>query len=101
MIFDINGDIVKTFETSNRRGLHVFPWNLTLDSGGAPAGRRVRRRSVPSGEYQVRLKVDGRIHQSKLKILVDPRLSSSAQAEVEKEVLAEEMREFFDSNGEE
>ena len=97
VILDLNGDVVKTFETGNRKGLYVFPWNLARESTG---GGRNRARSVPSGEYLVRLKVDGRISQSKVSIKLDPRLNSEARAVLEEEILNEDLRAFLDSDDE-
>ncbi len=54
-ILDFRGEIVKTFEASNRAGLHVFDWNLQADT----PNRERFRRTVPAGNYVVALKVDG------------------------------------------
>lgn len=53
-VLDFRGEVVKTFEASNRAGLHVFDWNLQKDQTNA--GRF--RRSVSDGQYIVELKVD-------------------------------------------
>ncbi|MFK7767967.1 MAG: PDZ domain-containing protein [Mariniblastus sp.] len=94
VIMNLNGDIVKTFEASTRKGLYVFPWDLTLDSAGGRG--RGRRRSVPTGTYLLRLKVDGRVSSSTVSVEMDPSLSSNARAELEKEILFEEVSEFFE-----
>jgi photosystem II stability/assembly factor-like uncharacterized protein len=56
-VVDLNGDTVKEFEASRRKGLHVFQWDLRRDLA---EGARFAQ-SVGKGTYQLRLKVDGEI----------------------------------------
>ncbi len=74
-IQDLKGDVVKTFETSNRKGLHEFNWDLSSDQQGG--GGRFRR-SVPAGDYLLVIKVDGERKQRVVKVMSDPVRGDSA-----------------------
>jgi photosystem II stability/assembly factor-like uncharacterized protein len=58
-------------------GMHRFVWNLTWVSGGsadeASESRNLSGPKVLPGMYQVRLTVDGRTQDQRLKIIMDPR----------------------------
>jgi hypothetical protein len=56
IVTDLMGDVVKTFEVSNRAGLHTYDWNLQRDQ---PSSGRRGFRSVPPGKYLLKLRVDG------------------------------------------
>ncbi len=89
-IFDLNGDVVKEFEELPRtKGVHAFAWDLRRGSTG---GRRSP--SVASGDYLVKLKVDGQIYQNKLTVKVDPSLSSNTRSVIEEQVTSDETEVF-------
>jgi photosystem II stability/assembly factor-like uncharacterized protein len=60
-------------------GMHRFVWNLTWDSSGGPSADEDSEYQNPSGPkavpgtYEVRLTVDGKVHNQSLKIIMDPR----------------------------
>jgi photosystem II stability/assembly factor-like uncharacterized protein len=72
-------------------GMHRFVWNLTWDSSGGPSADEDSEYRNPSGPkavpgtYEVRLTVDGKVHNQSLKIIMDPR--SPATPEVLKRQL--------------
>ena len=60
-------------------GMYRFVWNLTWDSSGGPSADEDSEYKNPSGPkavpgtYEVRLTVDGKVHNQSLKIIMDPR----------------------------
>ncbi len=87
-ILDLEGDTVKTFEAPTTKGLHLLNWDLRSDSAG---GGRFRQ-SLATGDYMIRLKVDGKTHQSKVSVKPDPGISAAAAAELERQLLSVEMQ---------
>jgi hypothetical protein len=67
-LYDLRGDLVKTFETSTRKGFYQIDWNLSRDN--SPGGRRSR--AVPNGSYLLVLKVDGERKEKIVEVRPDP-----------------------------
>ncbi|MEM0924808.1 MAG: hypothetical protein AAGJ83_02100, partial [Planctomycetota bacterium] len=61
------GDTLYEEEVETSSGLHAVSWNMRRSATG-----RGRSSSVPSGEYLVTLRVDGKDYRSTLSIVVDP-----------------------------
>ncbi|MEM7785006.1 MAG: PDZ domain-containing protein [Planctomycetota bacterium] len=88
-ISNLSGSVVKTFsEVSREKGVHQIRWDLTQDSNGQSRFRR----SVPSGLYQVTLRVDGNESKTTIDVKPQPNISAAA-AEVMEEQLDLEMEE--------
>ena len=92
---DLRGDIIKTFETSTRRGFYQINWDLSRDQPGAAAGAagrggRGRRRFSPPvrpGKYLLTLSVDGDREEKIISVAGDPtRPNRSQGAEIEDEL---------------
>ncbi len=80
-LHDLKGDVVKTFETSARKGYHQIAWDLSRDQTG---GRGRFAPSVPQGKYLLTLSVDGEKKQKVVNVIGDPtRPSQSQSAEFE------------------
>jgi photosystem II stability/assembly factor-like uncharacterized protein len=66
-------------------GMHRFVWNLAWNSSGGPSAdeeseyRSPSGPKVVSGNYQVRLTIDGRMQSQPLQIVMDPRSSATPQ----------------------
>lgn len=88
-IIDLDGDVVKSFEAPTTKGLHLLNWDLRPDGGGRS------RRSIGTGDYIVRLKVDGETNQTKISVKSDPNISASAAAELEKQRLYDELENLL------
>ncbi len=80
-IKNLNGDLIKQFtDASTSRGVHQFSWDLRKDptgnqeTGGGRGrfGGGGRGQSVPTGNYQVELRVDGQIFSKWFEIKPDP-----------------------------
>lgn len=96
-ISNLKGDVVKTFEAPRTKGLHVFQWDLRPDSSNR-GGRRSFARSLPTGDYLVRLKVDGQVHQSTVSVKADPSLSAEGRAVLERAELDEAIERFLSTD---
>ena len=65
--------------------MHRFVWNLIWDSSGGPSADEDSEYQNPSGPkavpgtYEVRLTVDGKVHNQSLKIIMDPRSPATAE----------------------
>jgi photosystem II stability/assembly factor-like uncharacterized protein len=80
-LHDLKGDVVKTFETSGRKGYHQIDWDLSRDQAGG--GRRFAP-SVRPGQYLLTLSVDGEREQKVINVVGDPaRANQSQSAEFE------------------
>ena len=78
---DLKGDVVKTFETSSRKGYHQVNWDLTRDQAG---GQRRFAPSVRPGQYLLTLSVDGEREEKIVNVVGDPaRANQSQSAEFE------------------
>ncbi|QEG21616.1 VPS10 domain-containing protein [Mariniblastus fucicola] len=83
-LHDLKGDVVKTFETSGRKGYHQINWDLSRDQAG---GQRRFAGSVRPGKYLLTLSVDGEKEQKVVNVVGDPtRANQSASAEFEDEL---------------
>ena len=67
-IEDLRGDVVKSFETSTRKGIHVLNWDLSSDTGQGGRGRGGRggQRRISEGVYLVKLRVGDETHMQEL-----------------------------------
>ena len=80
-LHDLKGDVVKTFETSSRKGYHQVNWDLTRDQAG---GQRRFAPSVRPGQYLLTLSVDGEREEKIVNVVGDPaRANQSQSAEFE------------------
>ena len=80
---DLKGDVVKTFESSTRKGFHQMNWDLTRDQA-ASGGRRRFAPAVRPGQYLLTLNVDGEKDQKIINVIGDPtRPNQSRSAEFE------------------
>ena len=80
-LHDLKDDVLKTFETSNRKGYHQINWDLSRDQTG---GQRRFAPSVRPGQYLLTLSVDGEKEQKVVKVIGDPaRTNQSESAEFE------------------
>ena len=78
---DLKGDVVKTFETSGRKGYHQTNWDLSRDQAG---GQGRFAPSVRPGQYLLTLSVDGEREQKVVNVVGDPtRTNQPASAEFE------------------
>ena len=80
-IVNLEGDTVKSFDPPTGKGLHLLNWDLRGDSSG-----RSRAPAISTGDYLVRLKVDGQLHQTRVSVKSDPTISAAAAAELEKQL---------------
>ena len=80
-LHDLKGDIVKTFETSTRRGFYQLNWDLSRDQTvGGGGGRRRFAPSVRPGQYLLTLSVDGEKKQKIVNVIGDPTGPNQTQA---------------------
>ena len=77
-VLNLSGTVIREFsELSAGSGLHAVPWNGAQQSGGG--GRRGGfRRGIPTGNYLVRLKVDGQTFTRTLSVESDPNAPADA-----------------------
>lgn len=68
-LHDLKGDVIKTFDTSTRKGFHQIRWDLSRDSTG---GRGRFTPSVGTGKYLLTLNVDGEKKQRVVNVIADP-----------------------------
>ena len=68
-LHDLKGDVIKTFDTSTRKGFHQIRWDLSRDS---VAGRGRFTPSVGTGKYLLMLNVDGEKKQRVVNVIADP-----------------------------
>ena len=89
---DLRGDIIKTFETSARKGYHQINWNLSRDqTGGGGGGRRRFAPSVRPGKYLLTLSVDGEKEQKIIDVIGDPtRPNQTRSAEFEEALFGDQ-----------
>ena len=81
-ILDLEGQVIKRFEDIVKtKGLHMLKWDLRLKSG---------RRSARSGDYLVKMVVDGENYKEKISIKIDPNISPVARAVLENQVESNE-----------
>lgn len=62
------GDILYDEDVETSSGLHAVEWSLR----GASSGRGRRGSSIPTGDYLVKLRVDGQDYKSTLSVVSDP-----------------------------
>jgi hypothetical protein len=77
-VLNLQGEVLFAPEAPAKKGLHKLEWDLAIPS---PSGRG--RRSARTGDYLVRLEVDGTRQQQTLSLLNDPDYNPPATSDEE------------------
>ncbi len=100
IVKDVQGNVLREFDTDISKGLHSVRWDLRKDATG---GRRRWSPRVSPGTYLVELTVDGATHTQPLVVTGDPDYPEVNNWGIEYEIMLDTMRRHSagddDTNG--
>jgi photosystem II stability/assembly factor-like uncharacterized protein len=76
-VFDSQGKKVASLPGGTRKGINFVPWTIRMKPPKVPASPQIEGwamsgPNVPTGIYTVKLHMDGKVHETTLRILPDP-----------------------------